>query len=74
MQSNTIAEIEQLYKIKLEENKNKLDILITKKAELSEKLAKEEVKILIMLPEKYTIHYLKKNMQIGLKVKYRLKK
>lgn len=56
MQSNTIAEIEQLYKIKLEENKNKLDILITKKAELSEKLAKEEVKILIMLPEKYTEH------------------
>ena len=56
MVSDSIASLEQVYKIKLEENRSKLDILINKKPELSEKQAKEEVKILVMLPEKYSRH------------------
>lgn len=56
IQSNCFADIGSLYKVKLDERKNKLDIDFVKKKGISRYEAEESVDVLISLPKDYTKH------------------
>lgn len=56
IQSDRLAEIGSLYKVKLDERKNKIDIDFMKKKGISRYEAEESVDVLISLPKDYTKH------------------
>lgn len=56
LQSENLENLGTIYKIKLDENKNKLDIDCIKQKEISNYDAEESVDILIILPKEYTVH------------------
>lgn len=56
LKSKTLENLEQLFKIKLDEKRKKIDVNCFKKGELSEKEIREELSVTIMLPKDYTNH------------------
>lgn len=51
--SNVIASLEQLFKVKIDADKNKVDVDINRSTELSEAQAKEALHVFISAPAKY---------------------
>lgn len=56
LESETLENLDSLYKIKLDENKKKLDIDCVKKKGISRYEAEESVDVIITLPKAYTNH------------------
>lgn len=56
LSSETLSEIGSLFKIKLDEKKNKLDVELVNKKGVSRFEAQESVDITLLLPEKFTGH------------------
>lgn len=56
LSSDTLAEIGSIFKIKLDEKKNKLDVELVNQKGVSRFEAQESVDITLLLPEKFTEH------------------
>ena len=56
LSSETISDIGSLFKVKLDEKKNKLDVELVNKKGVSRFEAQESVDITLLLPEKFTEH------------------
>ena len=56
LSSETLSDIGSLYKVKLDEKKNKLDVELLNKKGVSRFEAQESVNITVLLPEKFTEH------------------
>ncbi|MDE5965916.1 MAG: helix-turn-helix domain-containing protein [Lachnospiraceae bacterium] len=56
LQSDTLEDLDSIFKIKLDGNRNRLDVNCVKKDKISRYEAEEAVSINIMLPEKYAEH------------------
>ncbi|WP_019789304.1 helix-turn-helix domain-containing protein, partial [Streptococcus sobrinus] len=53
LKSNTIEKLEQICKLKLDDQKKALDVNLKQSQDLSQNQAKEDLTILVKLPEKY---------------------
>lgn len=56
LSSESLAEIDSLFKIKLDENCNRLNVELINKKDVSRFEAQENVDITLLLPEKFTEH------------------
>ncbi|MEE1282676.1 MAG: helix-turn-helix domain-containing protein [Acutalibacteraceae bacterium] len=56
LSSETLSEISSLFKVKLDEKKNKLDVDLLNKKGVSRFEAQESVDVILLLPEKFTEH------------------
>lgn len=56
LESDTIEELESLFKIKIDDHGNRLDVDCIKKGSISKKHMSEELSITILLPARYTSH------------------
>lgn len=56
LSSETLADLDSMFKIKLDENKNKLDVSCLNKNKLSRYEAEDALKIEIVLPDRYSDH------------------